>query len=107
VRIPPRNGTVDIEIYEKQVNGEIMTYVDSTSGGLSTFDAPLPSQHKNAHWWKIPSSTIIPDGLVITKDHTIKQLDITHYTIQPSNDMPLTEYKRLLRILAKSAQPTF
>ena len=107
VRIPPRNGSVDIEIYEQQINGEIITYVDSTSGGISTFDAPLPSQNKKARWWKIPSGTIIPDGLVITKDHTIKPLDITHYTIQPFNDMPLTEYKRLLRILAQSALPTF
>ena len=45
VRIPPKNGTVDIEIYDKPVSGEIITYVDSTSGGISTFDAPLPSQH--------------------------------------------------------------
>jgi len=33
VRIPPREGTIDIEIYEKEVNGKTIIYVDSTSGG--------------------------------------------------------------------------
>jgi hypothetical protein len=107
VRIPPKEGTIDIEIYEKEVNGEKMIYVDSTSGGISTFDAPLPSQNKKVRWWKIPAGTIIPHGLIITKDHSIESINITHYTIRPLNDMPLTEYKKLLRILAQKALPTF
>lgn len=107
VRIPPRDGTIDIEIYEKEVNGKKMIYVDSTSGGISTFDAPLPSQNKKVRWWKIPAGTLIPHGLDITKDHTIGAINITHYTIRPINDMPLNEYKKLLSILAQKALPTF
>jgi len=107
LRIPPKEGTIDIEIYEKEVNGEKMIYVDSTSGGISTFDAPLPSKNKKVRWWKIPAGTIIPHGLSITKDHTIESINITHYTIRPLNDMPLTEYEKLLHILAQKALPTF
>jgi len=107
VRIPPRNGAIDIEIYEKDLNDQKVIYVDSTSGGISTFDAPLPSQNQKVRWWKIPKGSIIPDGLQVTKDHTIKHINITHYTIRPLNDMPLTEYQQLLRLLAKSAQPIF
>jgi len=84
-----------------------MIYVDSTSGGISTFDAPLPSQNKKVRWWKIPAGTLIPHGLDITKDHTIGAINITHYTIRPVNDMPLYEYKKLLSILAQKALPTF
>lgn len=87
VRIPPREGSIDIEIYEKDVNGKKMIYVDSTTGGISTFDAPLPSKNKKMRWWKIPSGTVIPSGLLITKDHTIREINITHYTIRPLNDM--------------------
>ncbi|EDN67205.1 hypothetical protein BGP_2730 [Beggiatoa sp. PS] len=72
VRIPPRNGAIDIEIYEKDLNDQKVIYVDSTSGGISTFDAPLPSQNQKVRWWKIPKGSIIPDGLQVTKDHTIK-----------------------------------
>jgi len=105
VRIPPRDGTIDIETYEREVKGQSVIYVDSASGGISTFDAPLPSSNPKARWWKIPRDTVIPQGLMIIRDHTISELNITHYTIRPRHDMPLEEYKEWLRILAKSAQP--
>jgi len=105
VRIPPRDGAIDIETYEQEVHGQSVIYVDSASGGISAFDAPLPSSNPKARWWKIPRDTVIPQGLMIIRDHTISGLNITHYTIRPRYDMPLAEYKEWLRILAKSAQP--
>jgi hypothetical protein len=76
VRIPPKEGTIDIEIYEKEVNGKKIIYVDSTSGGISTFDAPLPSQNKKVRWWKIPAGTLIPLQKIVKHFGT---KSITHF----------------------------
>src|SRR5262245_59887063 len=62
--------------------------VKGMSGGISTFTAPRPE----ANWWWIRAGTVVPPGLVVTRDTTNPKTGITHYTIRPAEDMFLTVY---------------
>lgn len=93
-RIPPRDGSVDIQTFEN--GGEI--WVKAGAGGISTFDK-INLRLNGDHWWKIPAGTEIPLGLKITKNHRDKALGVTHYRIEPRHDMPLSKFVNLLQRL--------
>lgn len=98
-RVPPRAGSVDIKTYDR--GGEI--WVKAGTGGISTFDK-INLRLNGEHWWRIPSGTQIPLGLKVTKNHTDRTLGITHYRIEPRNDMPLSRFVSLLQNLTLYAQ---
>lgn len=62
--------------------------VKGMSGGISTFTSPRPEPN----WWWIKAGSVVPHGLVITRDTTNPKTGITHYTIRPVEDMLLTVY---------------
>lgn len=67
--------------------------VRGMSGGISAFTAPRPE----ANWWWIKAGTVVPPGLVVTRDTTNPKSGITHYTIRPAEDMLLTVYIEHMR----------
>ena len=102
---PPRpaDQVSDIKIYK---NEQGIDYVDSTSGGISTFNKPNPNFGNK--WWKLPKGTAIPPGLRVSRDVGMNPVTgQIHYTIRPLHDMPLIAFKQLLVNLARSAVPTF
>jgi len=76
----------DIVKFVDRVSGTTM--VKGMSGGISTFTAPKPE----VNWWWIRAGTVVPQGLVVTRDQTDPRTGVTHYTIRPAKDMPLDEY---------------
>ena len=70
----------------KKPSGEEM--VKGLSGGISTFTAPRPERN----WWWLRAGTVVPKDLTVTRDTTDPRTGITHYTIRPSSDMPLSAY---------------
>lgn len=54
-------------------------------------------------YFVIPSGTVIPASLIITKDHFIKRYSATHYSVSPNYDMPSSRYIHLLDDLARNA----
>lgn len=76
--------------------------VKGMSGGVSTFTAPRPE----SNWWWIKAGTVVPHGLVITRDTTNPKTGITHYTIRPAEDMLLTIYiTKMCQILGVTKLP--
>lgn len=98
-RIPPRDGSVDIQTFE--FGGT--TWVKAGTGGISTFDK-INLRLNGDHWWKIPAGTEIPAGLKVTKNHKDRALGITHYRIEPIYNMPLPTFIRLLQTLSSHAE---
>ena len=99
----PRFGTVgnkDILKFKDPQSG--LVNVEGMSGGISTFTAPRPEPN----WWWIRAGTVIPAGLVITRDNTDPKTGITHYTIRPAEDMQLTVYiEQLCQLVGVSRLP--
>ena len=53
----------------------------------------------------IPKGTLIPSGLVITRDHYISKYSATHYySVSPNFDMPTSQFLNLLNLLAMNAK---
>jgi hypothetical protein len=76
--------------------------VKGMSGGISTFTAPRPEPN----WWWIKAGTIVPHGLVVTRDTTNPKTGITHYALRPSEDMLLTAYtEQLCNLLGVTKLP--
>lgn len=102
--MPPRQADQvhDVSIYTK--NGVV--YIDSTSGGISTFN--MPNLRFGNRCWKLPKGTKIPAGLRISRDAGINRATgQIHYTIRPLQDMPLSTFTSLLQKLSAHAVPTF
>lgn len=101
--MPPRvvGEAFDIKIHQR----EGTAYVESDSGGISTFERSIPTA--GDYWWVIPKGTKIPLGLRVTQDRNPNPYRPTHYTIRPAHDMPLSQYITLLQELALSAERTF
>lgn len=102
--MPPRQADQihDVKIYVK--NGVV--YVDSTSGGISTFNMPNPKFGNR--WWKLPRGSRIPSGLKVSRDAGINRVTgQIHYTIRPLQDMPLSRFISLLQQLSAYAVRTF
>ena len=69
--------------------------------GLSLFNGynyKLPFE-----WYLIEENTDIPEGLAITRDAPHSNQGITHYTVAPKDDMPLSLYLVQLNALGKNA----
>jgi hypothetical protein len=69
-------------------------------GGISLFDDVKTAPIKGNHWFKIPKDapdqSKLPPGLALYKG-TEKKGKATHYTIYPTVEMPLDNFKLLLR----------
>lgn len=70
--------------------------------GVSTFDKPGVPTGNGWEYYRIPEGTVLPDGLAIVKDNYNNKFEATHYTIAPAWDMPLSQFKSKLSILAAS-----
>lgn len=87
----------DITIEEK--SGINWVLVKEHPREISTFDKPGIPAGKDWKYFKIPKGTVLPDGLAIVKDEYNNFFGAVHYTIAPAYDMPLEQFKRLLRKL--------
>lgn len=52
----------------------------------------------------IPAGTLIPNGLIITRDNFMARKGCWHYSISPNHDMPVDELLRALDQFAKNAE---
>lgn len=52
----------------------------------------------------IPAGTLIPNALIITRDHFVTGKDCWHYSISPNRDMPVDELLRALDQFAMNAR---
>ena len=101
-KIVRNNGKVrpaDITIYKK--NNIDWVSVKDRPRGISTFDKPNVFKRGRWEYYKIPAGTEIPNGLAIIEDGYNIALGAKHYTIAPAYDMPLSQFKQLLNILAQ------
>jgi hypothetical protein len=55
-------------------------------------------------YFEIPAGTMIPPGLIITKDDYNARYQATHYSISPNYTMPKKQFTALLDQLAESAR---
>lgn len=68
--------------------------------GISTFDKPgIPSGKDWVHY-KISAGTRLPSGLAIVQDSYNESFGATHYTIAPAHDMPIANFRYLLKSFA-------
>jgi len=96
-----RTRQADVEIYTKSG----CEWVRSKLGmGVSLLDRENAFPGGGWEYFVIPQGTIIPAGLVITKDHFIKRYSATHYSVSPNFDMPSSRYLQLLDQLAQNAK---
>ena len=68
--------------------------------GLSTFDQKGLPKGKDWEYYKIPQGTVLPVGLAVIRDEYNTNFKATHYTIAPAYDMPLSQFKARLQLLA-------
>ncbi|MCB8874058.1 Tse2 family ADP-ribosyltransferase toxin [Acidisoma silvae] len=64
-----------------------MTWVKAGTGGISTFDKPI---HGKGRLWHLPAGHDYGTLLLVWNDHG------QHWSWEPTQDMPLDDYKRLL-----------
>lgn len=81
-------------------NGCKWVSVKDRPRGVSTFDKAGAPPGDGWIYLLIPQGTILPPGLAIVKDEFNSRFGATHYTIAPTHDMPLAEFKNLLELLA-------
>lgn len=80
-----------------------IVYVEAKLGkGVSLFDKANVFGSKR--WTYFEKGTVIPYGLIITKDGFNPEFDATHYTISPNYTMPKKIFIQLLDTLAKNAR---
>lgn len=78
--------------------------VQKLPAGLSNWDRRGVFRNKAWLYFRIPKGTQLPDGLALIKDHFSELYQATHYTIAPVREMPLSEFKHLLRELFAQMQ---
>lgn len=69
--------------------------------GISTFDKRGVFKGNQWEYYRIEAGTALPPGLAIVRDGYNRAYGATHYTIAPEWDMPLNQFKALLRELAR------
>jgi|ERR1043165_9561167 hypothetical protein len=74
-----------------QING--VDWVAAHSGGVSTFISP----GAGANWWALDAGYSYPDEITIINDHG------NHFSWEPSFDLPLSEFIRIL----EGVEPAF
>lgn len=90
----------DVEI--RNVNG--VPHVMARLGqGTSLFDRQGVFGHKHWQYVEIPQGTVIPQGLIITRDDYNPKYDATHHSISPNFTMPKAAFMQLLDQLARNA----
>ena len=89
----------DIRNIEFTRNGATWLHA-GPQGGISLFDDIKTAPIKGNNWFKIPKdspeNSKLPPGLALYKG-TEKKGIATHYTIYPTVEMPLDNFKLLLR----------
>jgi hypothetical protein len=90
----------DVEI--KRI-GEIEHVIARLGQGTSMFDQPNVFGTKHWAYFEIPEGTIIPQGLIITKDSYSHKYKATHYSLSPNYTMPKARFIFLLDQLAQNA----
>lgn len=86
----------DIKI-EKRADGQEWVSVEFFPRGISTFDKPKTFKGTGWEYYRIEAGIELPNGLTIVKDGYNRNYGAHHYTIAPAWDMPLSEFKALLR----------
>lgn len=94
----PRPADIKIE----QRGSEKWVCVKERPRGVSTFDKKGVPTGKGWDYYMIPKGAVLPEGLAIVRDQYNSRFEATHYTIAPAYDMPLSQFKSKLSILAKS-----
>ncbi len=84
-------------------SGEVRWVKGGPGGGISLFDDILTAPISGKFWYRIPRDVKIPDGLGLC-DSRRKPNKATHYTIFPAVDMPLDNFKLLLRQISENVK---
>ena len=84
-------------------SGETCWVKGGPNGGISLFDNIETAPIQGKFWYKIPHNVDIPSGLGVS-DSRRKPNKATHYTIFPAVDMPLDNFKLLLRQIAEDVR---
>ncbi|GLQ32854.1 hypothetical protein [Litoribrevibacter albus] len=92
--LPPRS---EDQVYDVKINAETKM-IDSSSGGLSLFNAPNFSF--GSDWWVLPKDTPLPHGFTISKDLTNGKFK-GHYTIRSLTDIHVDTWKKKLKAWAE------
>jgi hypothetical protein len=72
--------------------------------GTSLSDQEGLFGYKNWDYVVIPAGTVVPEELIITKDHYIAKKKSWHYPISPNFDMPVIKFLDALDQLAVNAK---
>lgn len=89
--------------FETGRSGEVCWVKGGPNGGISLFDDIDTAPISGKFWYKIPQNVSIPSGLGLC-DSRKKIGKATHFTIFPSTDMPLDNFKLLLRQIAEDVK---
>lgn len=96
-RPPPK--TNDIVTY---MAGNILK-VKAGTGGISLYDGVDHNRRmgRTDRWWCIPKGAEMPKDIVIAKDARPGSSGLTHYSVEPAVDMPLSEFVSKLKAFAE------
>lgn len=86
-------------------SGEVRWVKGGPNGGISLFDDIETAPITGKFWYRIPIDVEIPGGLGLC-DSRKRPNKATHYTIFPAVDMPLDNFKLLLRQIAENVRVT-
>ena len=101
-RVLPSGNIRDPDVDREFKDG--IWYVKAEIGkGTSIVDKEGIFGHKKWDYIVIPAGTIIPDEIIITKDHYMQRKNCWHYSISPNFDMPERDYLKALDQLAVNA----
>ena len=96
-RPPPKEN--DIATY---LVGNILK-VQAGTGGISLYDGINHNRRmgRSDRWWCIPKGAKMPPDIIIAKDTEPSAAGLTHYTVEPAVDMPLTDFVEKLKLFAE------
>lgn len=99
-----RAGVLRAPDVEVKPLGGVEHVIAKLGQGTSLFDQPSVFGGDNWTYFEIPEGTVIPEGLIITKDAYNPKFKATHYSISPNHTMPKAQLIKLLDKLAENAQ---
>ncbi len=96
-RPPPKAN--DIATYRV---GSILK-VKAGTGGISLYDGIDRNRRmgRTDRWWCIPKGAKLPENILIAKDAEPGASGLTHYSIEPAVDMPLSDFVAKLKAFAE------
>ena len=86
-------------------SGEVEWISAGPAGGISLFDDIHTAPIGGKHWYKIPAGVKIPSGLGLHAGRAVPRR-ATHYTLHAALDMPMDNFKILLRTIAQDVKIT-